>query len=77
MLQVPDDDELYRLLLALLESWTPGAKNRFAATEYERMHIAMALQNVSIHYTHRVVRLFYEPYFKDFIEIELAAEKSL
>ena len=41
------------------------------------MHIAMALQNVSIHYTHRVVKLFYEPYFKNFIATELEAEKSL
>lgn len=55
----------------------PGTKNRYGATEYERMHIAMALQNVSIHYTHRVVRLFYEPFYKDFIKKELAAEKSL
>ena len=77
MLRVPDDDELYALLMGLLQGWMPGPKHRFSATEYERMHIAMALQNVSIHYTHRVVRLFYEPFYRDFIAKELAAEKSL
>lgn len=41
------------------------------------MHMAMALQNVAIHYTHRTIHLFYEPLYRDFIAQEHDSEKSL
>ena len=43
MVNRPDDEELYTLLINLLRAWLPGAGNRFNGGEYERMHIAMAL----------------------------------
>ena len=43
MVNRPDDDELYQLLINLLRAWLPGTGNRFSGGEYERMHMAMAL----------------------------------
>ena len=67
MVNRPDDDELYQLLINLLRSWLPGAGNRFNGGEYERMHMAMALQNIAILYRHRTVHLFYDPLYREFI----------
>ena len=77
MVNRPDDEELYTLLIDLLRAWLPGTGNRFNGGEYERMHVAMALQNVAIHYRHRTVRLFYEPLYRDFIAQEHAADHSV
>ena len=77
MVDRPDDEELYTLLINLLRAWLPGAGNRFNGGEYERMHIAMALQNVAIHYKHRTLHLFYEPLYKDFITREHEVDKAV
>ena len=67
ILNRPDDEELQQLLISLLRAWLPGTGNRFNGGEYERMHIAMTLQNAALHYKHRTVHLFYEPLYRDFI----------
>ena len=47
MINRPDDEELYLLLINLLRGWQPGlasnGNGRFPISEYERMHTAMAL----------------------------------
>ena len=43
MVNRPDDEELYLLLINLLRAWLPGTGNRATAGDYERMHMAMAL----------------------------------
>ena len=59
------------LLLALLRAWRPGVDKRFEAEEYERQHIALALQNIVKIYGTKTMLLFYEPLYKEFLMEEL------
>ena len=70
-----DDGELTGLLLALLRAWRPGVDKRFEAEEYERQHIALALQNIVKIYGTKTMLLFYEPLYKEFFMQELVEEK--
>ena len=70
-----DDGELTGLLLALLRAWRPGVDKRFEAEEYERQHIALALQNIVKIYGTKTMLLFYEPLYKEFLMQELVDQK--
>ena len=61
----------------LIYAWRPGDNNKFPADEYERQLIALALLNLSKLYQSRTIELFYLPVYKDFIDFELNAEKSM
>lgn len=47
LIDLPGDEELQQLLLNLLKAWRPGPSNRYEADEFERQHMALALQNLA------------------------------
>jgi len=60
----------------LVASWRPGPGNRYAGDEYERQHLALALQNLAKLYSSRTIPLFYAPLYKDFVKQELESDKT-
>jgi len=76
MINLPEDEELQQGLLLLLKVWGTGPERRFQAEEYERQHKALALSNLAKLYQYKTLPLFYQPVYKDFVNAELAADKS-
>ena len=67
LIDLPQDAELQQLLVLLLQAWLPGENNRYAADEYERQYMALALQNLSKLYQSQTLPLFYVPIYNEFI----------
>ena len=67
LIDLPQDAELQQLLVLLLQAWLPGENNRYAADEYERQYMALALQNLSKLYQPQTLPLFYVPIYNEFI----------
>ena len=72
-----DDKDLVGYLTEIIQFWRPGEGNKFAADEYERQHIALALLNLSKLYMSKTIEYFYIPIYREFIQTELTAEKSM
>ena len=73
----PEDQELQQALLNLLKAWRPGPDKKFAAEDYERQYMALALANLAKLYQRKTLELFYKPLYQEFVTQELAAEKTL
>ena len=77
LIDLPNDEEMQQALLAMLKAWSPGPEKRFIAEDYERQHMALALQNLAKLYKQNTLPLFYQTYYQEFVTKELAAEKVL